>query len=159
MKSDRSRDTFHPEKHYSGVRLQQGRVITDADWNEEDSVLRHRNRVTTRDLVGPSGVPLVGGGFQITPRPVLSGGTDLFVSPGNIYVDGVMCELESPISYTAQPDFPARPSRAAVRSPTCRQASSSRTWTCGSGTSARSKTRRSAKWRSAVRTRRRARRP
>ena len=35
MKSDKSRDTFHPEKHFSSVRLQQGRVLTDADWNEQ----------------------------------------------------------------------------------------------------------------------------
>ncbi len=28
---------FRPEKHYSGVQLQQGRVVTDEDWNEEST--------------------------------------------------------------------------------------------------------------------------
>ena len=35
MKGDFTRDTFKKEKHYSGVRMQQGRVQVDADWNEQ----------------------------------------------------------------------------------------------------------------------------
>ena len=40
MKGDFSRLTFDPTKHFSGVRMQQGRVQLDADWNEQ---LRHQH--------------------------------------------------------------------------------------------------------------------
>jgi hypothetical protein len=36
-----SRNTFHPEKNYVGVRLQQGVPLVDADWNELNDVGRH----------------------------------------------------------------------------------------------------------------------
>ena len=38
MKGDFTRLTFQPEKHYSSVRLQQGRVQLDADWNEQADI-------------------------------------------------------------------------------------------------------------------------
>ena len=38
MKGDISRETFDVAKHYSGVRMQQGRVQTDADWNEQEAL-------------------------------------------------------------------------------------------------------------------------
>ena len=34
MAGDYSRRTFHPNKHYTGVLQQQGRVQLDGDWNE-----------------------------------------------------------------------------------------------------------------------------
>ena len=41
MPTDISRITFNPSKHYVAVRLQQGRVELDADWNEETDILRY----------------------------------------------------------------------------------------------------------------------
>ena len=38
MKGDFTRFSFDPAKHYSGVRMQQGRVQLDADWNEQQSI-------------------------------------------------------------------------------------------------------------------------
>ena len=35
MKGDFSRDTFDENKNYSSVLMQQGRVMLDADWNEQ----------------------------------------------------------------------------------------------------------------------------
>ena len=35
---DISRFLFQPEKHYSSVRMQQGRVILDSDWNESERI-------------------------------------------------------------------------------------------------------------------------
>ena len=32
---DLTRSTFRAYRHYSGVRMQQGRVQLDADWNEQ----------------------------------------------------------------------------------------------------------------------------
>ena len=91
MKGDFSRSTFEPAKHYSSVRMQQGRVQLDADWNEELDITAHRIATETIDVIGPTGAPQDGGGFKIGLTP---DGSDLAISPGRIYVDGVLCELD-----------------------------------------------------------------
>ena len=42
MKNDSSRNTFDARKRFSSVRMQQGRVQVDADWNEECDIITHR---------------------------------------------------------------------------------------------------------------------
>jgi hypothetical protein len=153
MGSDISRYTFDPNKHYSGVRQQQGRVNLDADWNEQVDIAAHRVERETFDVIGQSGAPRDNAGFQIQPMPApsltwspntffaqwteivdsngsveiaitagISGttaphwptaigapalsdgssgltwqlvGSDLTISPGRIYVEGLLCELEA----------------------------------------------------------------
>src|SRR5579885_1177324 len=96
MKGDFSRRTFNPRKHYSGVLMQQGRVQTDADWNEQLEIQHHRAEVEARDLVGACGVPKEGGGFAVQPLNSASAGVnDLSVSAGRIYVDGLLCESDA----------------------------------------------------------------
>ncbi|HEY0376640.1 MAG TPA: DUF6519 domain-containing protein [Pyrinomonadaceae bacterium] len=96
MKGDFSRDTFDPRKRYSGVLMQQGRVQVDADWNEQLEIGRYRIETEARDVIGPCGVPKNTDGFKLTPlQPqTVSNSTDLGVSSGRIYVDGLLCELE-----------------------------------------------------------------
>ena len=65
MKNDASRNTFDARKHYSGVRMQQGRVQLDADWNEQGDIIAHRAETEASDVIGPSGGPLAGAAFQI----------------------------------------------------------------------------------------------
>ncbi|WP_420227250.1 DUF6519 domain-containing protein [Pigmentiphaga litoralis] len=65
MKGDLSRTTFDPAHHYSAVRLQQGRIVTDADWNEQADLTQHRARLTARDVIGPSGAPFDAAGFGL----------------------------------------------------------------------------------------------
>ena len=38
MKGDFSRNTFHQQHHFARVLMQQGRVLIDADWNEQTSI-------------------------------------------------------------------------------------------------------------------------
>jgi hypothetical protein len=57
MKGDFSRDNFKPKKNYSSVRLQQGRVLLDADWNEQVDIQRHRQQQALRDIIGYAGGP------------------------------------------------------------------------------------------------------
>lgn len=90
MRGDFTRSTYSPPKRYSGVRMQQGRVQLDADWNEQLDIQAHRDRVEARDVIGPSGVPKTGGGFQIGVTP---DATELTISPGRLYVNGILCEL------------------------------------------------------------------
>src|SRR5262245_59792299 len=89
---DITRATFDPARHHSGVRMQQGRVQLDADWNEQVDIAAHRERATGRDLIGPSGTPKDGGGFAIEAT---GDGTDLVIGAGRIYVSGVLCENDS----------------------------------------------------------------
>jgi hypothetical protein len=94
MKGDFTRRTFKPQKHYSSVQMQQGRVQLDSDWNEEVAIIDHRWRATLEDTVGPNGSPKVGGGFGITAVKG-SKGEDLLLSLGRLYVDGILCEADS----------------------------------------------------------------
>src|SRR5215510_3914263 len=108
MKGDFSRSTFRREKHYAGVRMQQGRVQTDADWNELVDIRRHIEETADGDVIGPCGAPAIGGGFRIG---VTGSKTDLTISAGGFYVDGILCENESIATYSAQSaqDLPQAP--------------------------------------------------
>jgi len=103
MKGDYTRFTFKPEKHYSAVRRQQGRVDVDADWNEYVDILAHLNRTEVVDVIGHSGVPEDSDGFKVgVLDPDMSGtGVDLTLSPGRIYVEGILCEHEGDLLVTS----------------------------------------------------------
>ncbi len=65
MKGDFSRDTFAPDKQFSRVLMQQGRVQLDADWNEQTSILLHYLRTLARDVLGPHAGPALAMGFDV----------------------------------------------------------------------------------------------
>jgi hypothetical protein len=102
MKGDFSRLTFHRRHRYSSVRLQQGRVQLDSDWNEQIELALHRERTTNVDVVGRTGAPYDDGGFAVSP---VDG--DLAIGYGRMYVDGILCEnVSRGLRYTTQQDFP-----------------------------------------------------
>jgi hypothetical protein len=74
MNGDITRSTFRPERHFSSVRSQQGRVQLDADWNEQVDIAGHRDRAGTEDVLGRCGGPWAGNGFEVgmmvVPRPL-----------------------------------------------------------------------------------------
>ena len=99
MNGDITRSTFSPEKHYSGVRMQQGRVQLDSDWNEQVDVQLYRTETQSTDVIGPSGAPsvitmgvavlLLAGGLYILPkRDGSSEETGLGDSAGTMRVPG-----------------------------------------------------------------------
>ncbi len=92
MKGDFTRSTYKPVKNYSSVHMQQGRVQLDADWNEQNDIATHLDQTTRLDVIGSCGVPEVGGGFHIDATPDVS---DLTLSAGRIYADGILCENAS----------------------------------------------------------------
>jgi Family of unknown function (DUF6519) len=92
MKADLTRSTFRAEKHYSGVRMQQGRVQLDADWNEQVDIDAHLDETTRTDVIGRCGVPIHDAGFAVEPLP---GSADVAISAGRAYVDGILCENEA----------------------------------------------------------------
>ncbi len=86
MAGDFSRKTFAPHKDFSLVRMQQGRLFSDADWNEQGDILRSSDRETTADVIGHSGFPEDDAGFGL----IADAATDtLIVTPGSGYVAGV----------------------------------------------------------------------
>lgn len=91
MTGDYTRDTFRPDRRYSGVRLQQGRVQMDADLNEQLDIDHHIERTTGVDVIGPTGMPEAAPGFLIAAAPA-SPGTDLLIGDGRAYVNGVLVE-------------------------------------------------------------------
>ncbi|MGB4063059.1 MAG: DUF6519 domain-containing protein [Azonexus sp.] len=101
MKADLSRATFDKARRYRSVRMQQGRVQLDADFNEQQDILNHRIEIETRDSLGPVAVPIDNPGFGLTPA-----GTDLGISAGRLYVDGLLCENTAATTVADQPDLP-----------------------------------------------------
>jgi photosystem II stability/assembly factor-like uncharacterized protein len=65
MKGDLSRNTFDRALHYNAVRLQQGRIVTDADWNEQADLTRYRAERQARDTIGACGAPLHTAGYAL----------------------------------------------------------------------------------------------
>ena len=124
MNGDFTRMTFEPERHYSRVMMQQGRVALDADWNEQTSILLHYLRALTRDVFGPHAGPAADLGFELIGQPmtasqlqarfpgldsaragVLSSALDegdIVICPGRYYVDGIMVENDRPLLYSEQ---------------------------------------------------------
>lgn len=105
MKIQVSRDGYRPERRYSGVYQQQGRMITDADWNEMVSIAAEALRSGAGDMVG-SGSPAVDGVLDDSGR----------LRAGTVYADGVRAELRPRSDatghlYDSQADFPGRPVR------------------------------------------------
>ncbi|WP_426688241.1 DUF6519 domain-containing protein [Rhodanobacter ginsengiterrae] len=112
MKGDFARVSFDPSRHYSQVFQQQGRVLLEADWNEQAQIQLHLLRTLVRDLVGPCWA--AGGGFAITsssppnadgsskPLPL----TDWQLAPGHFYVDGILCVNEAICTLAQQPYAP-----------------------------------------------------
>lgn len=98
MKADLTRSTDRPEQHYRSVRMQQGRVQLDADWNEQQDILNRRIEQETVDTVGPAGAPIANAGFKLTGN-----GKNVEIGIGHLYLRGLLCDNPAPASLIAQP--------------------------------------------------------
>ena len=108
MKGDFTRSTFKKENHYHDVRMQQGRVQLDSDWNEQQDITANRIETEATDLIGKSGTPYDNAGYETKPDPADQ--TSLVIGTGNYYVDGFLCQNESQdakkyIQFVKQPDY------------------------------------------------------
>ncbi|MDW2982764.1 DUF6519 domain-containing protein [Rhodanobacter sp. KK11] len=111
MKGDFARVSFDPTLHYSQVFQQQGRVLLEADWNEQAQIQLHLLRTLVRDLVGPCWA--AGSGFAIASSTTNADGsnkplplTDWQLAPGHFYVDGILCVNETACTLAQQPHAP-----------------------------------------------------
>jgi hypothetical protein len=98
MRGDFSRLTFDPRDNYSQVLLQQGRVLLDADFNEQTALSAYRLRQLARDVFGPHAGPVDSAGhpgFFITKVD----DTTISAEAGRYYVDGLGVENPSAVSF------------------------------------------------------------
>ncbi|TWV32610.1 hypothetical protein FRZ03_33600 [Streptomyces misionensis] len=113
MHADLSRATFRPERHYSAVLAQQGRVQLDADLNEQTAIQLHQARTLAADLIGRHGGPAGACGFRIE---YVGGRHDidtLYIHGGRYYVDGILCDADRPAPGVPVPDEDTEEQRAA----------------------------------------------
>ncbi|MFM9595528.1 DUF6519 domain-containing protein [Streptomyces scabiei] len=115
MQGDFSRWTFDPRARHRAVLLQQGRVLLDADWNEQGQITAYHDEIRALDFLGRSGCPAESGGFELVGpdgrRPVGTAWEQLAITPGRYYVDGVLAEAhdagpgeDAPIPLSSLPD-------------------------------------------------------
>ena len=153
MHGDFSRRTFDPADGYRAVLLQQGRVLLDAELNEQGEITAHHDEARTRDIVGRSGGPAP---TTAEPGPFAVVGPSsgpatrwafrdepwsaLRVTGGTYYVDGVLVEsLDAPAAGWPLGDQPFLPVIALTGAvdPACRnRTTTAATWsssTSGSG--------------------------
>jgi hypothetical protein len=85
--------------------MQQGRVQTDADWNEQVDIDIYNERIALRDIIGRTGAPKENAGFGITPTADATG-VGFVIGSGHYYVDGILCENDGQaVSVVDQPDL------------------------------------------------------
>ena len=100
MPGDYSRWTFDEHRDHRSVLLQQGRVLLDADWNEQAEVTRWHDEIRMLDTVGRAGGPADAAGFAIVDAagaaPAGAAWADLRITPGRYYVDGVVAAARLP---------------------------------------------------------------
>ncbi len=102
MNGDFSRLTFDPTLHFSQVLHLQGRVLCEADLNEQGRIYHHFLRTLIVDLVGKRW--RAGTGFTI--KSMEDTNEDFRITEGHYYIDGILCENEAPCTYTTQPMWP-----------------------------------------------------
>jgi len=104
MHADLSRLTFRPERHYSAVIAQQGRVQLDADANEQSAIQLHQARTLAADLIGRHGGPRDAAGFRIEYVGGRHEIDTLYIHGGRYYVDGILLDANRPAPGLPVPD-------------------------------------------------------
>lgn len=110
MPGDYSRFNDITRKHRAALRMQQGRVQLDSDFNELVDILTTRDRLQALDTFGRSAVPRETSrdAFKLTA----AGSDNLLIGKGRMYIDGLLVEsfgdpaTGDPDSYLQQPFVP-----------------------------------------------------
>lgn len=102
---DLSRHATDFRKNYTGVRMQQGRVLTDDDFNEQARLDAEDTRRTRIDVIGPVGSP--DDGYLIT-NPLIDAATNrptFTIKAGTFYLGGQRLTLDADEVYHLQKDW------------------------------------------------------
>lgn len=107
--ADISRFLFQPEKRYTSVRMQQGRVMLDSDWNEFERLDHELDRQMLVDILCAKGTS--NDGFRITqPRVVDTSADapatyDFAIAPGSFYLGGLRFAADESQTFLNQSDW------------------------------------------------------
>src|SRR5688572_29359747 len=110
MPGDYSRFNDITRKRRAALRMQQGRVQLDSDFNELVGILTTRDRLQALDTFGRAAVPRETSrdAFKLTA----AGHDNFLIGAGRMYVDGILVEsfddpaTGNPDSYLHQPFYP-----------------------------------------------------
>jgi hypothetical protein len=97
--SDISRNAFDPAKHYSSVRMQQGRVMVDDDWNENERIRLDQQIRINHEVIGDHGTPDDGFKISIPEKDAQNDPFDINkfnfkIKPGTYYIEGLRVVLD-----------------------------------------------------------------
>jgi hypothetical protein len=103
---DLSREGTDFRKRYNGVRLQQGRLLTDDDFNDAMRLDAEGTRRTHLDVIGPYGSP-DGGFLPVAPAASLAPGSKVqfTISAGTLYLGGLRLQQAVPEEFDLQKDW------------------------------------------------------
>jgi Family of unknown function (DUF6519) len=115
-----------PRRHYAGARMQQGRVILDADFNEEAQLDDEDQRRALADIIGSKGSPDAGfsialaSGDSLPLTPMMVGGQvvdvlDFAIAAGTFYLGGLRFDLEGLEPVHLQRDYLQMPASEAAQ--------------------------------------------
>jgi Family of unknown function (DUF6519) len=96
MHADVSRVTFQPEKQFTAVVAQQGRVQLDAEANEQSAIGRRHDRTLATDVIGPHAGPVGNVGLELAYQTPSGDPADLTIIGGRYYVDGLPVDATQP---------------------------------------------------------------
>ena len=101
MKGDFSRPPLDVGRGVTRLLFEQGRAVTDADWNEQAACVSHQLDTLGRDLMGRGAGPAGSQrGFEI-----IGGNLDFEIGAGRYYVGGLPCHNDrpAPVLYSSEP--------------------------------------------------------
>lgn len=100
---DITRSLFTRSRRYGGVHMQQGRVLTDADFNAATDIALSDRRLTRLGVIGPYGSS--DDGFRISNPTAAGGEIDFDIGSGTLYLGGHRIERLAPESFRLQTDW------------------------------------------------------
>ncbi|MDQ6725717.1 MAG: DUF6519 domain-containing protein [Actinomycetota bacterium] len=89
---------------WNAVRLQQGRVLLDTDWNLNVDGPARDERELALDVIGPAGVPAGSAAFEISFL-----GGHLTIGAGTMWIGGMLARNPTTLSYAVQAEIPPLP--------------------------------------------------
>lgn len=106
--ADITRIAFDPRKRYASVRMQQGRVLLDDDFNEAERISDEDERRSRIAIIGPAGTS--DDGFLVSNGRLNPLGEMTFdIAAGSFYLGGVRLENPSVAGYALQDDWLEQP--------------------------------------------------
>ncbi|NVK87001.1 MAG: right-handed parallel beta-helix repeat-containing protein [Gammaproteobacteria bacterium] len=100
---DLSREATNFAKHYSSVRMQQGRVLDDQTVNEQARIIEEDMRRTRLNTIGAYGSP--DAGFSLTDFVLIDGNPTFTINQGSLYLGGLHLQLEQDQALHLQHDW------------------------------------------------------